>query len=70
MVSRSLSHTMHHRWVLIYVEGPLLAGSGYTDLWIANAATIVAGTTAAHLTHNLLLVNGRTGADVVYTSQV
>ena len=70
MVSRSLSRTMRHRWVLICVEGPLLASSGYTDLWITNAATIAAGTTAAHQTHNPLLVNGSTGANVVYTDQL
>jgi hypothetical protein len=44
-------------------------GSGYTDLWIASAATITTGTTAAHLTRSPLLVNGSTGANVTYTDQ-
>jgi hypothetical protein len=42
-------------------------GSGYTDLWIASAATIASNTTAAHLTRSPLLVNGTTGANVTYT---
>lgn len=42
-------------------------GGGYTDAWIANTATIAAGTTAAHLTRSPLLINGTTGATVTYT---
>lgn len=42
-------------------------GAGYTDLWMASAATIASNTTAAHQTRNPLLVNSTTGANITYT---
>ncbi len=45
-------------------------GSGYTDLWLASAATIASNTTAAHLTSSPWIVNGTTGLDVTYTDNI
>ncbi|HUY77019.1 MAG TPA: hypothetical protein VMV29_09630 [Ktedonobacterales bacterium] len=39
-------------------------GAGYTDLWMASAATIATNTTGAHLTRSPLAVNSTTGANV------
>ncbi|MBF6588920.1 MAG: hypothetical protein IVW57_00130 [Ktedonobacterales bacterium] len=61
-----------NRQVQVTYNFPANAGApagGYTDLWVANAATIAAGTTAAHQTRSPLLVNGSTGVNVVYTDQ-
>lgn len=58
------------RQVVVTYNFPTNAGApggGYTDMWLASAATIASNTTAAHVTHSPAIVNSTTGLNATYT---